>query len=113
MDADDLQIVEFMLFLLFYFSITYLCFVNSIISFIVFFEVSSMVSYVLISLNKGLLSTSAVKYLIYGILCSSIMLFGFSLLWCITGLTSFSEINTYIYNISGENFSDYYLIIIS
>src|SRR5690606_49517 len=61
-------------------------------------ELLSISSFVMVALRKDQprSAEASIKYLIFGAVSSGILLYGFSLLYGITGSLSFSDINTFL-----------------
>ena len=71
---------------------------NDFISFYVTLELTTICTYVLMFMNKKDVSSSqaGIKYFLLGALGTAFLLYGISLVYGYTGLTSFSEIKNYI-----------------
>lgn len=67
-------------------------------------ELLSISSFVLVALRKDSprSAEAAIKYLIFGGISSGILLYGFSLLFGITGSLNFAEINTFLQQMGGD-----------
>lgn len=67
-------------------------------------ELLSISSFVLVALRKDRARSAeaSIKYLIFGAVSSSLLLYGFSLLFGISGSLNFSEINTFLQQMGGD-----------
>jgi len=71
---------------------------TEILTFYLALELLSIASFILVALRKDQprSAEAAIKYLIFGAISSAFLLFGFSLLFGMTGSLNFAEINTFL-----------------
>ncbi|MBF2053795.1 MAG: NADH-quinone oxidoreductase subunit N [Candidatus Sericytochromatia bacterium] len=77
---------------------------SEMLTFYLSLELLSISSFVLVALRKtqARSAEAAIKYLIFGSISSALMLFGFSLIYGLSGSLNFAEINTFLHQQGSE-----------
>ncbi len=107
------QEYSLMLFL-FFIAASFMVMAENLLALYISMEILSLISYVCVSfdLERSRSQEAGIKYAIYGAVASSLMLFGISYIYGITGSLNYSEISTKLSSLNINNESVYLMILI-